>query len=655
IAKRRKIRKGTKSCWECKRRKIRCTFIASTESRCDGCRSRGTKCIGQEFHNEPKAAKSKADRLDRMEALVEQLAKRADPDLPGLLSHNAQDARTNTVERVNGDPCVSLISNSPIAATQPNSGVNIQGKHRYDGIRGALLAVWPSQCELDLITSITVGTSVLFHGTVCMPYSRLLSKDMPSPQEMLQLPPPGSHPVLIARKLLMLASFLQGIPPGGIKELGILGIKCHEVMSSIVETVSRLITSHDNLVGSLEGIECVMIESMYHNNAGNLHDAWLKNRRAMVRAQMMGLHLGNSPRPNMLDVETRERIDLEHMWFRLVISDRYLSLMLGLPQGSQESPFGTPKALEGCAPMERMERIEAVVGGLILQRNKGDSHNIEATHEIDKLLQDAAASMPAQWWLTPDIASITNSDTNALSETIRVMNQFSHYHLLVQLYLPYIPQSTADRKYDYGKITAVNASREILSRFMYFRGSDMITAYCRGIDFLALIASTTLCLAHIDARRRDGIGMGNRATVFQFLAHQRLGDRGLMERMLQSMEKMIQVYGDTIACKIAGILRPLLAIEAAAANGGSYSASVSSELGEQEFSCGGNANDGGDPLRISIPYFGTIKIEHGNDFFNFDDNPLGADRLLAPELAADVDDWALQGMDMASFNSLIRG
>lgn len=357
--------------------------------------------------------------------------------------------------------------------------------------------------------------------------------------------------------------------------------------------------------------------------------------------------------------------------------------------------------------------------------------------------------MPAQWWLTPDVATIAGFDANAFSETIRIINQFIHYHLLAQLHLPYMLQSSADPKYDYSKITAVNASREILSRFVRFRGSNMIAAYCRGIDLLAFIASTTLCLAHIDVRRQYGIGMSNCATVFHFLVHQRLADRGLMERTLQSMEKMAQIDNDAIACKIASILRRLLAIEAAAANGGCYSASFSSEHGEQEFLCGGNGNDGSDTLCINIPYFGTIKIEHGGvvryvevaqkpceenawpnsaskashsgigfcfesksppnragqqsrreaspsatcpsgcqiggqsvhagwqavpshldflgpaeesqatasdkEFFSLDDNPLDAGGLLVPGLAADVDDWALQGVDMALFDSLFEG
>lgn len=71
--KKRKVRKGTLSCWECKRRKIRCTFAALTDTICDGCRSRQTRCISQEFHDEVALPSKKVDRLSRVESLVEQL------------------------------------------------------------------------------------------------------------------------------------------------------------------------------------------------------------------------------------------------------------------------------------------------------------------------------------------------------------------------------------------------------------------------------------------------------------------------------------------------------------------------------------------------------------------------------------------------------
>lgn len=71
----RKIRKGTQSCWECKRRKTKCHFTASTNATCDGCKRRGTRCVGQEFPEDPSSNRQQLrDRLGRVEELVGQLA-----------------------------------------------------------------------------------------------------------------------------------------------------------------------------------------------------------------------------------------------------------------------------------------------------------------------------------------------------------------------------------------------------------------------------------------------------------------------------------------------------------------------------------------------------------------------------------------------------
>jgi hypothetical protein len=640
-----------------------------------------------------------------------------------------------------------------LSATFITPGQDTQAAGKYDELARALSAAWPSQRDLDLILSVPVGISGFFHGILCTPYSSFPCQDSPSPRKILQLPPPGSHPVLIARKLLILGSFLQGIPSCSTQGLAGLSINYLDIMSHVVETAISLVTIKDELVGSIEGIECIMIESMYQNNAGNLRRAWLAKRRAMVIAQMMGLHRGvSSPSLKILELETRTRVSPEHMWFRLVQSDRYLSLLLGLPQGSLENRFATPKALEGCTPIERMERLDCVAAGRILQRNGADIHDLAATQEVDKLLQEASASMPAQWWLTPDFASSASDNMEAFREIIRIMDQFTHYNLLAQLHLPYLLRYSADRKYDYSKITTVNASREVLVRFVYFRNFNPGASYCRGIDFIAFIASTALCLAHIDAGRqrqvRAGVGDGDGGgTVFDFLAHQRLSDRGMMERALESMEYMTRTTADVIASKIATIVRHLLAIEADAANGVSYKTSSSSGGSEEDLECGVKVSDGGNVLKICIPYFGTIKIERGgvsksvlavsklpdkvpvtsvpkasdsdpavsfdrlpllerqvehenqplaaanspagyqvggqsanpdwqavpshfdyvapsqqstsatksNEVFNFSVDDVQDAQLFVPGLAAGADDWALQGVDMAFFDSLIRG
>jgi hypothetical protein len=82
--KRRKIRKGTRSCWECKRRKMKCLFGSPTDATCISCQQRGTKCVGQEFPEEvsPPVDRSRkmGDRFVRVENLVDQLIKKGGND-----------------------------------------------------------------------------------------------------------------------------------------------------------------------------------------------------------------------------------------------------------------------------------------------------------------------------------------------------------------------------------------------------------------------------------------------------------------------------------------------------------------------------------------------------------------------------------------------
>jgi hypothetical protein len=210
---------------------------------------------------------------------------------------------------------------------------------------------------------------------------------------------------------------------------------------------------------------------------------------------------------------------------------------------------------------------------------------------------------------------------------------------------------------------------------------------------------------------------------------------------------------DATACKISNILKRLLAIEDDATKDEPYKTIISSEPGnlEPESRHGNDVFGAGHSLRIHIPYFGTIKIEHstcslsrstgveqasldrtprasssldslGHDREGYPESPsqeygrdkqgvweslpvmsdpvgyrVGGDSpsadwqrvpshldllmteeqsgtaalgrnvsnlehagvdtaaLLVPGLTADLDDWALQGVDMALFGNLIRG
>ncbi|KAK6361030.1 hypothetical protein TWF730_007145 [Orbilia blumenaviensis] len=615
IQKKRKVRKGTQSCWECKRRKIRCTFAAPRNSTCDGCKSRQTKCIGQEYENEAMEAAAPSSQSVEGDDILHKISR-------------LDNVRQNSELESTAKP-ESKRRKSGSSKIEANPEVNEAG---IEGISRALISEWPSKSEFDALLTAPVGVSVLFHGLICRPYAGLFSKDLPSPREVLLSPHEGAHPVIVARKLLLLATFLQGIPMSTTSDFAAMGLDCRTIMSRVFNAAARLITNNDELITTLDGIECVMIESMYLNNAGNLRAAWLKNRRAMGLAQMIRLDSNEISWPIMrLDKATENRIDPKYMWFRLVVSDRYLSMMLGLPQGTAENSFACPSILNECTALERMERLEAVAVGLILQRNSTTKKrtDLASTYEIDTMIREAAALMPSQWWLPSlNLSAISRNGVEALEESVRLTAQFAHYHTLVQLHLPYILlQSTPELNYDYNKMVAANSSREVLQRFVAFCTSSPAPAYCRGIDFVAFIASTTLCLAHMEAVRPSGTNLTY--TTFHSIKHQRLSDRGLLERVLEIMEEMASTNNDAVSRQISRILRPLLAIENNSRKGGHYNISICTNSASLESRYVNTVGEDVHGVYIQIPYLGTVQIEHRAEVSGQSDTDAQMDIIIA--------------------------
>ncbi|KZL63805.1 zn 2cys6 transcription factor [Colletotrichum incanum] len=638
--KRRKLRKGTQSCWECKRRKARCTFASTNQDICEGCTRRGTDCVSQEVTDQPPppgSNKHLVDRLGQVEALVKQLLQashgngpHADNGLPGQTRPGIQAWSQRRTMSHSGSP-VALMSDTSITTSSSSDASQVQRRQSvscsqsrsqissptkaapstairvekdtsipetYDDVPKRLLEAWPSQEDMDIILAIPVETSQIIRAVICTRTSSTRTS-LPSSATLLERPPPGSHPALIARSLLVLASFLQGMPFSSAHHLEKLSTPWQELMSRAVKTAHNLVTCNDELIASLEGIECIMLEGLYENYAGNLRPSWLAARRSVAIAQMLGLNRGVKPKSLTASV-----IEPSDLWFRLVQFDRYLSLMLGLPQSSLEDTYVRPDALEGCTPLDRFLRFCTVACGRLLQRDPSSVYDSEVNKEIDKLLQEASALMPAQWWVAPSLTSDTGP-VERIRETLRFNDHFMYYHLLLQLHFPNVLQPISECGCIYHRMTAITASREILSRMMSFRATRPARYYCRGTDLIAFFSSTALSLAHICDTPQDVTAQHG----FHFLAHQRLSDRGLLEQTLAIMQELVDRNNDEIATRVASLLNYLLAIEEDAASGGKYVVAFSSETqGHDDLGYRVKMSDDGTTLKIYLPHFWAIKI-----------------------------------------------
>lgn len=119
--KRRKVRKGTRSCWECRRRKMKCIFGSPADTICVSCKRRGAKCVDQQFPEQISTPLDRSlqmgDRVVRVEALLEQLLKKtsnnSDPCC-GCTATREDEKSSKADDAVLGEPGNSSCEPEPL-------------------------------------------------------------------------------------------------------------------------------------------------------------------------------------------------------------------------------------------------------------------------------------------------------------------------------------------------------------------------------------------------------------------------------------------------------------------------------------------------------------------------------------------------------------
>lgn len=470
---------------------------------------------------------------------------------------------------------------------------------RYEAISRALYAAYPSLEDLKTLRESGASTVVTFNQMVTVPLY-VLERDGPQTSDVWFNPPDQNlHPVVLAKHMMMLATTLQSLYPHVDVAVPSLSESPYDIARRLRDVASSLVIANDEFVGTIEDLEVIMYEGMYQANFGNLRRSWLVFRKAMTVAQLMGIHKAHFQKPLKVIDPTR-RVYPEYLWYRIVFADRTTCMMLGLPQGSSDTSMTSPAAMALESAEGRLERVQCVLSARLLARNdsvpNGDDY--QGAKELDLELQKAAKMVPGKWWLIPSLTKVASDPVALFWAALRLARQLYHFHLLIQLHLPYMLRashpclSEEGRNYEYSKATCVTAAREVLNRFVDYRSFNRVAFCCRTIDFYGLMAALTLLLAHLHSHR---VPAGD-----NFLAHQRVSDRAMMEEVLENMECVSRLNDDALSEKSANLLRRLLAIEEAAAEGGGYGGGGAN--GREE-------NADGNTLRISVPYFGNVKID----------------------------------------------
>ncbi|KAL4903366.1 hypothetical protein BDW74DRAFT_179784 [Aspergillus multicolor] len=661
--KRRKIRKGTTSCWECKRRKVRCSLVDDLDGVCKACRRRGTDCLTQDFTND-----------DGRVQLVEDVRSSApvqliDPPVAEWTEGSLSPRRSQPVVLVDLDYNREPTSTPPM---DPIASVSQE-----------LHASLPSRKDINVICKVLDDVPIMFRDFLTGSHPKPEEEAQPRSVGLRDIPPPECHPTLLARYMLRVATLLQSLDlKKSGKQLSALSAAPQLMAKRLAETAIRLVTSRDELLGSVEGVECAMLEGNYEANRGNYCPAWIAFRKAMTLAQVIGVH---RPRHSLRLLDGRHKVDSAYLWYRIVSVDRFMCLMMGRPQGSMDRSMISNAAVDGDTPMGQLERFHCFIASQILERNDGESCSADMTENIDYQLRKGAEFMPSEWWMVSTFIDPDDGDREML-----LVTQINHYGLINQLHIPFMLRfaNAKQKLHTYSHTACINASREILTRYIALGNSNRVAYTCRVIDFFTLSSALLLLLAHLRQHTRTPGELSP-------LAHQRQGDRGMISKAIDNLQKIAWVSQDRIIAKSADLLTRLLDMEAETAEGTvSYSVHT---IGSPEDVT--KETDSGPPplskgLRFCIPWFGFVRvvlalgrrtpsaaeIMAGDDILQFrpelDERFAGRNHAAAAgssgqqagaqeltpleqpwyaDTGLGADDWTMQGFDMSFWNCFFQG
>ncbi|KAK0708455.1 hypothetical protein B0H67DRAFT_544197, partial [Lasiosphaeris hirsuta] len=602
---RRKVRKGTHSCWECRRRKIRCQYGLGDDPVCLPCQARGSACRSQEFMDESwgqQPDRRLTQRLGQLEDLMSKLVDRIMPESTPARSKPGRGPRrpspTPTPSDADAgyqrrlDALESSIMGPSLQTNHATPGSTSTGSASSPLERASqkLYALFPSQHDVTIITKASAAP--YFLTSLFYSFRDVFEGRAETADSVSVIPPLTSHPTVLARRLLQIIVCMQQLPPTFDTRRLELKSPIPAVMVDILSNVSRLVNSDDEVVGTVEGLESLVVQGLWHANAGNLRKAWLSYRRAMNVAQLMCLDHECTRSLRSADPARTWLPTPRGIWYRIVSCDRFASLLLGLAVGSTDNSYATDEAMKRDTKMEKLEKLQTVITARIVERNANKKATADevytATCSIDGDLDACVRLMEDGWWDEPVLDPFEGKEHN-LGLMFRLFRQVQHYDLLILLHLPYMLRHPAESRYEHSKQTCIRSSREVLKRFVSFRTLYNSAWSCRHIDYSALVASMTLLLSYL-RQHQDALQPVPSCA-------QRAEDRTLIDVVRARMQHIAVINQDKLSQQSAEIVGQMMTII------DSVNAATLGERGLAEFN-----ENAINHLHLNIPYFGTVDI-----------------------------------------------
>lgn len=375
--------------------------------------------------------------------------------------------------------------------------------------------------------------------------------------------------IIVARTLLHLAACLCALPPD-FETSRLRNIwNLEATMDNYVTTVTAMVTSSDELLLTLPGLETLLLLAVYHMNIANLRQSWLIVRRALNLAHLMGFHRMVQARqtPQIESIESSVS-----MWYTLVDLDRILGLHLRLPFAADDYPI----AADDVPHRVHRARLASICRQIAELDHEVTSQSYGQALALDERLESMMKEQPKDFWDVPNVPP-TARTAESYDVLERLMVQMWHFELKIFIHLPFLLRAPQESRYEYSKVVALQASRNVVMRWFALRNAGITQACCRFAELSVFIAAMTLTLDIL-------IDM---ATKEKSEVQKAKGsDFAMICRVISEMEKLGKATSrERIATRTAVVLKKIL-----------------SSLDPSKQAMGKS--------RLTVPFFGTIELDY---------------------------------------------
>ncbi|QIW96611.1 hypothetical protein AMS68_002129 [Peltaster fructicola] len=458
----KKFRKGTKSCVECRQRKIKCEFSEHSQGTCKPCATRQQRCTPQLYRDKSKpTTRRTTDSYDRIARLEQQVAR--------LVDGTSEPVGTDDVfpESSLASPPTHLRLLFENASTDGSLLLKQQAtahNPRFANIRARLQRLVPAREDVHIIARSAEPWLQVYHKLFPTASPILSSTDLIDKYEKVMSD--DAHPLALAAFLVAMAmTVVQYTNAAAAPDARWETLEHPSAfVRAVVDALQTTVFDDDSLASTTDGIKTMLLYSRLLLVRGDVRGTFTAVRRVIAMAEFTGLQ--RAPYTQQQSTGDEDDNDRSALFDTICSTDRMISMMFNLPSATKAYKL-PPKPLIDNTGEVSVAAYMSELASIAMNVQDIDEELAQKTSfekVYDKILladsrMRALAHKPGQaWWMDPE---------QRLEP--RHFAQYLHSYLMVRIHLHASIRSDPGKEYEYSRTAGIDACQQTIRRYLVLR------------------------------------------------------------------------------------------------------------------------------------------------------------------------------------------